>query len=75
MNRKYKRLYYVDWQDAFYPAIRPIELAPVDRGGQPYEQGRTFTECKREMIDNARSKVDFWRDQIADYRKLTTKDI
>jgi len=61
-----KRRYFVDWTDAVFPEIRPIEGAwdPGER------TALTFKQARAEVVKDMRSKVQFYRDRVAYYSRL-----
>ena len=63
--------YWIDTQDQFFPAIRHVSEAMYPE----HVDLMTFSDAKRELIENAQSKIDFWKERIAEYRTIRKSDI
>lgn len=58
--------YTTDWGDQFFPKVR---LARED------EDGTSFTEAKRELLDELKEKAKHWRMIAGQVRKVRKEDI
>jgi hypothetical protein len=64
-----KQRFFVDWDDASFPEILPIEQAAG------YETPQTITEAKQEIVEHFQAIIDHARGQIAIAKATTAKSV
>jgi hypothetical protein len=64
-----KQRFFVDWQDASFPEIRPIEQ------GSGYAEPQTITEAKQEIVQHFQAIIDHARNQILIAKQTIAKSV
>ncbi|GGU87356.1 hypothetical protein [Lentzea flava] len=67
-----RQLYAVDWADASFPRVVPVEQMPAL---DPVQDGMTFTQAKAEVIEHFGCLVAYAREQILQARRLRVTDV
>lgn len=63
------RKFFIDWYDSDYPQIRQAEDAP-----DPYEELKSLTACKREIITHFQNEISHARLVMRDIRSIRLDD-